>query len=454
MLRIFQRQQPQMLAQTNNTTLIGSCVKNLLRSFRLILTYSMVLLVFTGAHSAKANSDMLDYGLIESVCYTHKIDNGFNYISDFVSGSYSQPTTRDGSLIKLTEIADQLDSIKKTEIPKKLKSDDITYRYHITDGDDPFAQYLDIASKSKEGMLYGIFFELSSIIEAASLISEIYGSEANPDESLSNFLDNHDFSDKPSLSEIIKDEDNRDLITTLVTTLDPKDFSEFEALQDLYQRLNKIIGAENKRITSRVSIDGFFEEVFIICELNYVNKFNADFKMNIPADIAFIFEESKKDLVKIDDVVLGAQLSGNGLVDEIGTCKSPGAIFSECTYLSVDYDDYILILVTDKLNARERYNFKVGNTISYEHCILTRSNGDPESGGYQFVQYFKSLGSKFKTSIIEAINNGKDSQDYDLGVTDTIYTFTSQVLEGNLLPDFVDVLRCEVSKSNLKTIKN
>ena len=443
-----------MLVQTNKTILVGSCVKKLLHSFRSILTYLIVLIIFVGAHTTKADSDILDYGLIESVCYTHEIDNGFNYISDFVTGSHSRSTTTEGSLIKLTEIADQLDSIKKIEIPKKLKSDDITYRYHITGAGDPFTQYLDIASQSKEGVLYEIFFELSSIIEAAGQISDIYRSEANPDESLSNFLNNYDFSDKPSLTEIITDEDKRDLVTALVTTLDPKDFSEFEALQNLYQRLEKMLEAENKRIVSRVSIDGFFNELFTICELNYFNKFNAGFNMSIPADIAFIFEESRKELVKIDDVVLGARLSGSGSVDEIGACKSPGAIFNECTYLSIPYDDYILILITNQLTARERYNFKVGNTISYENCVLTGTDSEQEAGGYQFRQYFKSLGSKFKTSIIEAINNGKDSQDYDLGVTDTIYTFTSQALEGKLLPDFVDVLTCEISKTNITALQN
>lgn len=443
-----------MLVQTNKTILVGSCVKKLLHSFRSILTYSIVLIIFVGAHTTKADSDILDYGLIESVCYTHEIDNGFNYISDFVTGSHSRSTTTEGSLIKLTEIADQLDSIKKIEIPKKLKSDDITYRYHITGGGDPFTQYLDIASQSKEGVLYEIFFELSSIIEAAGQISDIYRSEANPDESLSNFLSNYDFSDKPSLIEIITDEDKRDLVTALVTTLDPKDFSEFEALQNLYQRLEKMLEAENKRIMSRVSIDSFFNELFTICELNYFNKFNAGFNMSIPADIAFIFEESRKELVKIDDVVLGARLSGSGSVDEIGACKSPGAIFNECTYLSIPYDDYILILITNQLTARERYNFKVGNTINYENCVLTGTDSEQEAGGYQFRQYFKSLGSKFKTSIIEAINNGKDSQDYDLGVTDTIYTFTSQALEGKLLPDFVDVLTCEISKTNIIALQN
>lgn len=443
-----------MLVQTNKAILIGSCVTKLLHSLRSILTYSIVLIIFVGAHTTKADSDIMDYGLIESVCYTHKIDNGFNYISDFVTGSHSRSTTAEGSLIKLTEIADQLDSIKKIEIPRKLKSDDITYRYHITGDDDPFTQYLDIASKSKEGVLYEIFFELSSIIEAAGQISDIYRSEANPDESLSNFLNNYDFSDKPSLIEIITDEDKRDLVTALVTTLDPKDFSEFEALQNLYQRLEKMLEAENKRIMSRVSIDGFFNELFTICELNYFNKFNAGFNMSIPADIAFIFEESRKELVKIDDVVLGARLSGSGSVDEIGACKSPGAIFNECTYLSIPYNDYILILITNQLTARERYNFKVGNTISYENCVLTGTDSEQEAGGYQFRQYFKSLGSKFKTSIIEAINNGKDSQDYDLGVTDTIYTFTSQALEGKLLPDFVDVLTCEISKTNIIALEN
>lgn len=443
-----------MLVQTNKTILVGSCVKKLLHSFRSILTYSIVLIIFVGAHTSKADSDILDYGLIESVCYTHEIDNGFNYISDFVTGSHSRSTTTEGSLIKLTEIADQLDSIKKIKIPKKLKSDDITYRYHITGEGDPFTQYLDIASQSKEYVLYEIFFELSSIIEAAGQISDIYRSEANPDESLSNFLNNYDFSDKPSLIEIITDEDKRDLVTDLVTTLDPKDFSEFEALQNLYQRLEKMLEAENKRIMSRVSIDGFFNELFTICELNYFNKFNAGFNMSIPADIAFIFEESRKELVKIDDVVLGARLSGSGSVDEIGACKSPGAIFNECTYLSIPYDDYILILITNQLTARERYNFKVGNTISYENCVLTGTDSEQEAGGYQFRQYFKSLGSKLKTSIIEAINNGKDSQDYDLGVTDTIYTFTSQALEGKLLPDFVDVLTCEISKTNIIALQN
>ena len=443
-----------MLVKTNKKILLESCVKKLLNSFRAILTYSLVLIIFLGAHSTKANSDILDYGLIESVCYTHKIDNGFNYISDFVTGAYSRSTATEGSLIKLTEIADQLDSIKNIEIPKKLKSDDITYLYQITGDDDPFTQYLDIASMSKEGVLYEIFFELSSIVEAAGQISDIYRSEANPDESVSNFLDNYDFSDKPRLLEIITDEDKRDLVTTLVMTLDPKDFSEFEALQNLYERLEKMLEAENKRIMSRVSIDGFFNELFTICELNYFNKHNADFKMNIPADIAFIFEESRKALVKSDDVVLGAQLSGSGTVNEIGACKSPEAIFNECTYLSVPYDDHILILITDMLTARERYNFKVGNTIGYENCVLTGTDSEQEAGGYQFQQYFKSLGSKFKTSIIEAINNGKDSQDYDLGLTDTIFTFTSQALKGKLLPDFVDVLTCEISKTNIIAFEN
>ena len=449
-----QQQQLQMLAQTNNTTLIESCVMILCRSFRSFLNYSIVLVICLSGHSSTASSDTPNYGLVESVCYTHEIDNGFNYISDFLTGSHSRSTTTEDSLIKLTEIADQLDSIKKIEIPKKLKSEDITYRYHITGEGDPFTQYLDIASQSKEGVLYEIFFELSSIIEAAGQISDIYRSEANPNESLSNFLNSYDFSDKPSLIEIITDEDKRDLVTTLVTTLDPKDFTEFKALQNLYQRLGKVLEAENKSIVSQVSIDSFFNEVFTICKLSYFNKFNADFNMNIPADIAFIFEESRKEHIEIDDVVLGARLSGSGSVDEIGACKSPVAILNECTYVSVRYDDYILLLLTDKLTARERYNFKVGNKISYENCVLTETDSEREAGGYQFQQYFKSLGSKLKTSIIEAIRNGKDSQDYDLGVTDSIYTFTAQALEGNLLPNFVDVLTCEISKSNLKTIDN
>ena len=449
-----QQQQLQMLAQTNNATLIESCVMKLCHSFRSFLNYSIVLVICLSGHSSKASSDTPNYGLVKSVCYTHKIDNGFNYISDFVTGSHPKSIIAQDSLIKLTEIANRLDSIKKLQIPEKLKSDAISVRYHITGEDDPFAQYLDMESKSKEGILNELFFELSSIIEAAGLIDEIYRREANTGESIINFLNNYDFSDQPSLIEIITDEDKRDLIATLVTTLDPKDFTEFKALQNLYQRLRKVLEAENKSIVSQVSIDSFFNEVFTICELNYFNKFNADFNMNIPADIAFIFEESRKEHIEIDDVVLGARLSGSGSVDEIGACKSPVAILNECTYVSVRYDDYILLLLTDKLTARERYNFKVGNKISYENCVLTETDSEREAGGYQFQQYFKSLGSKLKASIIEAIRNGKDSQDYDLGVTDSIYTFTAQALEGNLLPNFVDVLTCEISKSNLKTIDN
>ena len=84
--------------------------------------------------------------------------------------------------------------------------------------------------------------------------------EANTGESVINFLNNYDFSDQPSLIEIITDEDKRDLIATLVTTLDPKDFTEFKALRNLYQRLGKVLETENKSIVSQVSMTAF--EVF------------------------------------------------------------------------------------------------------------------------------------------------------------------------------------------------
>ena len=76
--------------------------------------------------------------------------------------------------------------------------------------------------------------------------------------------------------------------------------------------------------------------------------------MNIP--ILHSFSKNLEKSTEIDDVVLGA--FGKRSVDEIGACKSPVAILNECTYVSVRYDDYILLLLTDKLTARERYNFK------------------------------------------------------------------------------------------------
>ena len=64
-------------------------------------------------------------------------------------------------------------------------------------------------SKSKEGILNELFFELGSIIEAAGLIDEIYRREANTGESVINFLNNYDFVTNQAI-EIITDEGQRD----------------------------------------------------------------------------------------------------------------------------------------------------------------------------------------------------------------------------------------------------
>ena len=118
---------------------------------------------------------------------------------------------------------------------------------------------------------------------------------------------------------------------------------------------------------------------------------------------------------ELKTLYLVAKLSGIGVIQNIATCEKPSRLYESCTYMTLQYDDKILLLVTNKLNAKGRYRYQVGKTLNFSNCILTEFNDHRGEGGWQVGEYFSSVTSNFKSAVTEGLEAARTSQDLGYG---------------------------------------
>ena len=74
--------------------------------------------------------------------------------------------------------------------------------------------------------------------------------------------------------------------------------------------------------------------------------------------------------------------------------------------------------------------------------------------GYEFQNYFKSLGDDVRQSVVEGIDAGRNSRDPNLVITDSLFSFSGKLLDSISLPKYVNSVTCETMLKKLKLISN
>ena len=224
-----------------------------------------------------------------------------------------------------------------------------------------------------------------------------------------------------------------------------------------YYELQNLFFVDRKEsIYSNFSDNIFYGPTFELCKFHDLSNLNSSFKLNFPKDFPFIIYETEKIEYPIgsDQVLFGSVIEGQGTVYGIENCKVKGFIFNNCSQIALAYEEGVIFILTEKLSLKEKYKFKIGTNIFFDSCVLTEIQNPRGMAGYEFQKYFKGLGDDVRKSVVEGIDAGRNSRDLDAGISDTIYSFSSKLIDGFTLPKYVNSVTCETSLDRLKLTQN
>lgn len=411
--------------------------------------------LFLTSLSTPSTATEQKYALKSSICYEQKIQSSINFMQTFFVGEENYFNSLAAYLNKLNKISKNLVKVSEANIPQELveKVDYQYTKYEIVSKDFSISEYLVAEEKEQQDTLNETLHELSELFDVTITIAEQYVLHGKKNESIEQFVENFHFKSYPNISKVLSDPSNKEFITALIDKTDTFEFKQYKELRKVYGKLFRTFEFENSAIVSRVTYDPYFNEVFSVCEISLLQGFNSNFNMQVPDDLDFILSESRMQEKGIEDIIFGAKLSGIGVIQNIATCEKPSRLYESCTYMTLQYDDKILLLVTNKLNAKGRYRYQVGKTLNFSNCILTEFNDHRGEGGWQVGEYFSSVTSNFKSAVTEGLEAARTSQDLDMGIIDGLFGFASKALQSDLIPKYLDTFVCETNSSNLQTIE-
>ena len=191
---------------------------------------------------------------------------------------------------------------------------------------------------------------------------------------------------------------------------------------------------------------------FELCKMYDLTNINKNFILKFPEDFLFVIQETKKIKYPVEtgDIFYGSLIEGFGTIFGIENCKEKGFINNNCSQIALTFEEGAIIIITEKLSLKEKRQFKIGANVNFNNCILTEIQNPRGMAGYEFHQYFKDMGKDVRKSVLEGIEAGRNSRDFDLGITDSIYSFSSKFIDALSLPKYVDSISCETSIKNLK----
>lgn len=229
-----------------------------------------------------------------------------------------------------------------------------------------------------------------------------------------------------------------------------------ELLSDNSELGNMFFVDEKESIYSSFSDNFFFGPSFKLCKFHDLSSLNSSLILNFPKDFPFIIYETEKIQypVESDQVLYGTVIEGQGTVYGIENCKTEGFIYNNCSQIALGYEEGVIFILTQKLSLKEKYKFKIGSNISFNSCILTEIQNPRGMAGYEFQNYFKSLGDDVRQSVVEGIDAGRNSRDPNLVITDSLFSFSGKLLDSISLPKYVNSVTCETMLKKLKLISN
>ena len=220
----------------------------------------------------------------------------------------------------------------------------------------------------------------------------------------------------------------------------------------------------------------------MLCSYNFHSKFNYDFELNSSVDFDFILdenpiekpvwnapifiswlfldspellsdEESLGELVslrrQLDDVILGANINGTGLIISNQNCKYPGKIWVSCTQIPVLSEGGLVVILTDKLDIKRRHELKAGKKVNFSNCILTEVQNARGIGKDKYSTFISDITGSLRQSLIQGLEAGRDSQSLPLALTDTAFGLTISLLQGEVLSVPIKTITCEIDHSDL-----
>jgi hypothetical protein len=242
------------------------------------------------------------------------------------------------------------------------------------------------------------------------------------------------------------DDDGRKFLQELI--------DETQLLSKMYDKvvIERFAESKNNFFLGYIK-SGILQDIYLLCSYNFYNNFNADFHLKAPQDLSFILEVDDTQMLKIEDQILGARLSGKGEFNSVENCISPGQLSLECSVIPLGYDNDVLLILLKRLTIKERYQLSRAKKIGFSNCIISEIQNPRNKGGVQIKEFLKNLSKEVQSAAVEGVNTAKTSEK-NLGeaIIQTILGVTEVVLKPNSKLKSINVITCEVEFQNLNII--
>ena len=206
---------------------------------------------------------------------------------------------------------------------------------------------------------------------------------------------------------------------------------------------------------------------FYLCTYEFHPNFNSDFQLITDTDFDYIinvYEDLKEKafyaqagifsltLNLLEDIHLGANISGSGVILSITNCQEPGKVNNKCTQVALINDSGLILALTEKLDVRERHRLKSGKKVKFSDCFLTEIRNTRGIGESDFSAFVTNLTDNVKTALIEGLEAGRAAQGLQPAIKDSMFALTLQLLTGTERSQPLEAITCELSSSNITII--
>ena len=415
--------------------------------FRVCLVKCVIL--FSAAFSPlTAKAQEQEYLLISSTCFDQTVTE-YSW-QEFSSNVYKRPQ-------KIAEISSNLNNLTKDYFNDKfLNAKDSIYRLdRISAAHKPLSTYFESGKSTSLSDMDQIIYDIVAKIDLENYVAKSYFDNSKVDEEVDSFLARFYANGDADIVNFLASEINRNAVKTLTEEFTRDEFIEYDnSIRNLISAYDQVpdilIDFDDFVIHADFQYDENFNEILVICRAEFLESFNSDFSMIIPEDIEFIFSQYGKKSLHTDDVILGAHLSGQGIIKDVSTCEFPANLFDECTKINIKFGEKTLLIMTERLGVKDRYIFKVGKSVVFKACVLSEITTRRVEEGYDLNAYFSKLLINFKSALAEGLETGRSGNDIELGITDALWAFAQKMNSSDLLPEYNSTFICETNVENIK----
>ena len=403
--------------------------------------------------TAKAQEQ--EYLLISSACFDQTVTK-FSW-----SSLFGEPQEVSSNIEKrrqkIIEISSNLKNLTEAEFNDKFSNlnHNIYRQNRISRPHKSLSSYFEIDKISTLSDMDQIIFATFAELDLVNYVAKSYFESSKVDEEVDSFLARFYADGDTEIVNFLADEINRNAVKTLIDKFTRDEFIEYDkSIRDLKSAFDPVpdilIDFDDFIIQAKIQYDENLNEILTICSVEFFERFNSDFSMKIPEDIEFIFNQSRKKSINTNDVILGANLSGEGIINDVSTCEFPAHLFDECTKIKIKFGEKTLLIMTKRLGVKERYQYKVGESVAFQACVLSEIATERAEEGYDLKAYSSELLVNFRSALVEGLATGRKSNDLDLGVSDAIWAFAQSMVSSDLLPEYNSTFICETNIKNIK----